>query len=105
MIDPDVPNPQSPVRKTYLHWYVSGNSPSCLPNSGADTVTAYESPSPGSTQEHRYTFLVYREPKGYTPDTVTAQTRPGFDVNAYAKKAGLVLVGGNFLREAVTNGT
>ena len=67
------------------------------------TVALYESPTPASPQQHRYTFLVYREPKGYQPDLVTPQVRAGFDLNAYTSKAGLVLVGGNFFREAITN--
>lgn len=103
MIDPDVPNAQSPITVNYLHWYVAGNSPSCIQPQSPQTVTDYESPTPISTTQHRYTFLVYREPPGYVPDTITAQIRPGFDINAYAAKAGLVLVGGNFFREAITN--
>ena len=102
MIDPDVPNPQSPVRKTYLHWYVSGNKPSCV-SDNPRTVTLYQNPSPASTQQHRYTFLLYREPAGYSPNVAAAQLRVGFNVNAYAQAAGLVLVGGNFFREAITN--
>jgi phosphatidylethanolamine-binding protein len=103
MVDPDVPNPQSPVRQNYLHWYVSGNRPSCINNQSPNTVAPYQPPSPGSTQQHRYTFLVYREPPNYVPDTTTPQTRAGFDVNAYAQAGGLVLVGGNFFLEAITN--
>ena len=82
--------------------YTSGNAPSCRFNN-ATTITIYEAPTPLSTQQHRYTFLAYREPKGYEPDVVTAQLRPGFDVVQYAKDNKLVLVGGNFFREALTN--
>ena len=105
MIDPDVPNPDAgAARMTYLHWYVSGNKASCVVNQNTrETVTSYQSPSPGSTQQHRYTFLAYREPPGYQPEPLTTQDRPGFDVNAYAANGGLVLVGGNFFLEAITN--
>jgi phosphatidylethanolamine-binding protein len=78
--------------------------PSCITNQKPVTDTIYQALSPLSTQQHRYTFLVYRQPPGYTPDLVTLQTRPGFNVNTYAASKGLTLVGGNFLREAITNG-
>lgn len=104
MVDPDVPNAQAgDLRMNYLHWYVSGNSPSCILNQSPKTVALYQSPSPLSTTQHRYTFLVYREPAGYVPDEITPQVRLGFDLNAYTQAAGLVLVGGNFFREAITN--
>ena len=104
MVDPDVPNAQAgALRMNYLHWYVSGNSPSCIKNQDPNTVAIYQPPTPLSTTQHRYTFLVYREPPNYVPDTVTPQARLGFDLNAYTQAAGLVLVGGNFFLEAVTN--
>ena len=79
--------------------------PSCIGTfKNSDTVTIYEPPTPASTTQHRYTFLVYREPAGYTPNVVTAQVRPGFNVNTYAAAGGLTLVGGNFFNEAITNG-
>lgn len=78
--------------------------PSCITNQKQKTDTIYEPLTPLSTQQHRYTFLVYRQPPGYTPDLVKLQVRTGFDINAYAAEKGLTLVGGNFLREAATNG-
>lgn len=103
LVDPDVPNPDSPLRMTYLHWQVSGAKSICARSQSPTTVALYQALTPLSTQQHRYTFLVYREPAGYKPDVVTPQVRAGFDVNAYASKGGLTLVGGNFLREAITN--
>jgi hypothetical protein len=46
---------------------------------------------------------VYRQPPGYVPDTVTLNVRPTFDIRKYASKKGLVLVGGNYFLEAITN--
>lgn len=77
--------------------------PSCISNQKVVTDTLYESPTPASTQQHRYTFLVYRQPPGYVPDTVTLQVRPGLNIYTYAASKGLKLVGGNFLRESITN--
>lgn len=102
MIDPDVPNPDAgALRMTYLHWAVSNAQPSCIKTQKQKTDTIYQALSPASTQLHRYTFLVYRQPAGYKPDTVALQLRPGFDINAYAARKGLQLVGGNFLREGL----
>ena len=106
-IDPDVPNPDAgALRKTYLHWAFHDAQPNCIKTQKRVTDTVYEAPTPGSTQQHRYTFLVYRQPAGYTvtaADLATLQVRPGFNVNTYAAKKGLTLVGGNFFLEAVTN--
>ena len=50
------------------------------------------------------TFLSFAGYKPSAGDLVTLQTRPGFNVNTYARDNGLTLVGRNFLLEAVTNG-
>lgn len=101
LVDPDVPNPDAgALRMPYLHWAVSNAQPSCIKKQAQQTNTIYEALSPLSTQLHRYTFLVYRQPANYQPDLVALQVRPGFDINAYAARKGLTLVGGNFLRES-----
>ena len=106
LVDPDVPNPNgvAGVKVTFLHWAVSNAQPSCITNQKQSTDTMYQALTPASTAQHRYTFLVYRQPADYKPDLVSLQLRTGFDINAYAGANGLVLVGGNFLREAITNG-
>lgn len=106
LVDPDVPNPDgvAGVRVEYLHWAVSNAQPSCITSQSPRTDVIYQTLTPASTQQHRYTFLVYRQPPGYVPDTVLLNTRTPFDMAGYAKKKGLTLVGGNFLREAITNG-
>lgn len=92
------------IRVTFLHWEVANAQPSCIKNQSPQTIALYQPLTPASTEQHRYTFLVYRQPEGYVPEPITPQLRVGFDVNAYAARGGLVLVGGNFLREAITNG-
>ncbi|KAK3054301.1 hypothetical protein LTR09_004569 [Extremus antarcticus] len=105
LIDPDVPSPDgvAGMKVTFLHLAVSNAQPSCIKNQSPSTDAIYQPLTPASTTQHRYTFLVYRQPSGYTPDTVAFQVRAAFDINAYAARKGLVLVGGNFLREAITN--
>ena len=106
MVDPDVPSPNgvAGIRTTFLHWEVANAQPSCIAAQTQMTVAMYQSPTPLSTQQHRYTFLVYRQPPNYSPEPITPNLRVGFNVNAYAAKGGLTLVGGNFFREALTNG-
>lgn len=108
LVDPDVPSPDGAagtgIRVTFLHWEVADAQPSCINNQSPKTVALYQPLTPASTTQHRYTFLVYRQPPNYVPEVITPQLRVGFDVNAYAARGGLTLVGGNFLREAITNG-
>ncbi|KAK5172125.1 uncharacterized protein LTR77_003763 [Saxophila tyrrhenica] len=105
LVDPDVPSEEGVlgVRVNYLHWAVSDAQPSCIADQSPSTDTIYQSLTPASTTRHRYTFLVYRQPADYTPDLVPLQVRAAFDINAYAARKGLELVGGNFLREALTD--
>lgn len=68
----------------------------------------YMAPTPPSPQAHRYTFLVYRQPKGtYTPPSpllfpqTTGTNRGMFDVNEYVKAGKLEgPVAGNYFLEA-----
>lgn len=68
----------------------------------------YAVPTPPSPQAHRYTFLVYRQPKGvYTPPSpaLFPQTlgadRGMFKLNDYVKAGKLVgPVAGNYFLEA-----
>ncbi|CAK4033639.1 Hypothetical predicted protein [Lecanosticta acicola] len=105
LVDPDVPQDGSMVQVNFLHWMVSHAQPNCVPNQKQDTVVTYQPLTPASTTQHRYTFLVYREPQGFNPDAdLTLQARTPFDLNDYTQDNKLVLVGGNFLKEAIDNG-
>ena len=106
LVDPDVPGPNgAPVlgqpRINFLHWYVSG-----VGGANKKTVTLYELPTPASPgEQHRYTFLVYREPAGYSPDLLGAQVRPAFDLFGYTSRGRLgQVVAGNFFNQSITNG-
>lgn len=108
LVDPDVPQSDGAlgtgIRVTFLHWEVANAQPSCVASQSPSTIALYQALTPASTTQHRYTFLVYRQPANYVAEAITPQLRVGFNVNAYARRGGLTLVGGNFLREAITNG-
>jgi hypothetical protein len=60
--------------------------------------------TPLSVAPHRYVSLLYRQPKNYTPpqlNLVEDVVRAPFDLDKYVKEAGLVLVGGNFMKEGL----
>lgn len=57
LIDPDVPEENSPAQVNYEHWAVGNAQPYCVTDQDPVTVVAYEPPTPLSTTQHRYTFL------------------------------------------------
>jgi hypothetical protein len=61
--------------------------------------------TPLSVQSHRYISLLYRQPPGnYEPpklNLVEDVARAPFSLENYVAEAGLVLVGGNFMREGL----
>lgn len=107
LIDPDVPQEGSPTQVNYAHWIFYNAQPQCVTNQAITTVDTYQSPTPASTTQHRYTFLVYRQPPGFTVSATEAAAlniRTPFDLNDYTEANGLVLVGGNYFNEAIGNG-
>lgn len=106
MVDPDVPGPNgAPVlgtRVNFLHWYISGVK-ACA--GSGNTVTFYETPTPVSPgEQHRYTWLVYREPAGYKPNAIQAQARPAFDLLGYTTRGKLGNpIAGNYMNQSITN--
>ncbi|EME77663.1 uncharacterized protein MYCFIDRAFT_84293 [Pseudocercospora fijiensis CIRAD86] len=107
LVDPDVPGPNGPPvvgspRINFLHWYVSGIKQCGI---SGNTVTIYEPPTPVSPgEQHRYTWLVYREPAGYSPNLLQAQARPGFDLLGYTSRGKLGQpIAGNFMNQSITN--
>lgn len=91
---------------TYEHWAVANAQPFCVTDQQPETLVVYQPLTPASTTQHRYTFLVYRQPEDFDPEAVKVQLqlRTPFDINDFAEKYNLTIVGGNFLKEAITNG-
>jgi phosphatidylethanolamine-binding protein len=106
LIDPDVPEDGSPVQVNFEHWCVGNAQPSCVTDQSPETIVIYEPLTPLSTTQHRYTFLVYRQPPNYNPEAeeLQLQLRTPFDLNDFTEKYNLTLVGGNFLKESIVNG-
>lgn len=108
LVDPDVPAPNTPVTQAnFNHWTVSDAQPFCVTNQSPKTIVDYEPLTPASNTQHRYTFLVYRQPPGFEVSTVQEamlNVRTPFDLNDFTQDNNLILVGGNFLKEAISNG-
>ncbi|KAK4612348.1 hypothetical protein CLAFUW4_12895 [Fulvia fulva] len=84
------------VRQSFT---ASGVVPTLIPTETFCTAPA----SP--LEQHRYTFLVYREPAGYSPNILGAQVRLAFDLLGYTRAGGLGQpIAGNFFNQSLTNG-
>lgn len=105
LLDPDAPGPAAPILKDFLHLIISNAKPSCIATQNAETVAPYMPLTPLSVAEHRYTFLVYRQPPNYVPPpslNYLPGVRNNFDLNAYVAEAGLMgPVGGNYMLEGL----
>lgn len=105
MLDPDAPSPAAPLPGSFSHLIISDAQPGCVINQLRKEVASYMSPIPASISPHRYTFLVYRQPKGYVPPVQLSNLpvlRGGFNVTQYALENGLQgPVAGNFFREGL----
>jgi phosphatidylethanolamine-binding protein (PEBP) family uncharacterized protein len=105
MADPDAPNPSAPILKDFLHWIVSDVQPNCVATQKRKTVAPYMLPTPLSVAEHRYTYLIYRQPPNYVPPpslNYLPGARASFNLAAYVKEAKLEgPVGGNYYLEGL----
>ncbi|KAI9723975.1 MAG: hypothetical protein M1812_000693 [Candelaria pacifica] len=119
ILDPDVPNPNLPATRillsgSFVHLLTYDISPeTCLTSQNTQTqpqtentqngktLDPYISLAPLSVEPHRYTFLVFRQPEDFEPSVALAADRLALDVEEFAQVNGLVLVGGEFLREGV----
>lgn len=65
MVDPDAPEPTSPLLRYFLHYIVSDAQPDCVASQDRKVVAPYMFPTPLSIAPHRYTFLIYQQPPNY----------------------------------------
>jgi phosphatidylethanolamine-binding protein (PEBP) family uncharacterized protein len=94
VIDPDVSIGGRKV--TYLHWLspnvdLSGEKAS-VPATSANMVKYFEPSPPAGDPPHRYTFLLYSQPDGFSVPVQYASLQRsalGFNVTAFASAAGL----------------
>jgi phosphatidylethanolamine-binding protein (PEBP) family uncharacterized protein len=58
-----------------------------VPTTGGNIVPYFQPSPPAGDPPHRYTFILYSQPANFTAPP--KQSALGFDVNAFAKAAGL----------------
>jgi phosphatidylethanolamine-binding protein (PEBP) family uncharacterized protein len=94
MIDPDVKF--GSTKMTYLHWLIPdvdlSKETAVIPSTGTNIVKYFQPSPPAGDPPHRYTFLLYAQPKGFTiPAKYSnlAMSVLGFDPVAFATAAGL----------------
>ena len=69
------------------------------------TLSPYKPLTPASIAQHRYTFLVYRQPANYNPNLILASDFVGQPLSTFVASSGLQgPVGANFLREGLSVG-
>ncbi|KAF4489974.1 26 kDa secreted antigen [Colletotrichum fructicola Nara gc5] len=104
-LDPDAPGPSLPLLRSYLHHIIYNLQPSCVFAQSPVIQARYMPLTPLSVAPHRYVSLLFRQPAGeYKPpalNLIEDVARAPFDLAAYVQQAGLVLVGGNFMREGL----
>lgn len=103
-VDPDAPGPALPLLRQFLHHIIYDLQPSCVAAQSPKTQARYMALTPLSVSAHRYVSLLYRQPENYTPpqlNLVEDVVRAPFSLENYVNEAGLVLVGGNFMREGL----
>ncbi|KAF9442588.1 PEBP-like protein [Macrolepiota fuliginosa MF-IS2] len=113
MTDPDAPSRAEPKYRQWRHWVVTGLQIPSAQSGETDQVYALKTkpatapyrapgPPPGSGS-HRYTFLLFEEPKGgvtipqgATEYGTTLEERRSWNALKFAEEYGLKLVGVNF---------
>jgi len=106
MVDPDAPTPQAPTNSQIRH-FLGGNFKLAGPPSsrGVGTplvnstpaLSEYRQPTPPNTSDpHRYTWLLYRQPLDF-PTTISANVT-NFNISAFAQEFDLgPPIAGNFM--------
>ncbi|KAF9457374.1 PEBP-like protein [Collybia nuda] len=105
MVDPDAPSRAEPIYRQFRHWVITGlKLESGVAKKTKASTTPYRPPGPRPASGlHRYTFLLFEEPKlGYTipegaPEYGAAlEERRSWNAVDFGKRYGLKLVGANF---------
>ncbi|KAI8885140.1 PEBP-like protein, partial [Backusella circina FSU 941] len=96
MIDPDAPSRDDPKYRYYRHWVLAG-IPASSDLSHASVKASYLSPTPPKgSGDHRYLFLLYKQPNATVSFAPLENERGGWDYTNYVKHSNLELVGANF---------
>ncbi|RCH91511.1 Phosphatidylethanolamine-binding protein 4 [Rhizopus azygosporus] len=96
LIDPDAPSKQDPKWGPYRHWVVV-NIPGSADFMAANQLTSYMGPAPPpKTGDHRYIFLLYKQPSINSNFNALSQDASCFDYKSFVQQNGLELVSVNF---------
>ncbi|KAF8199074.1 PEBP-like protein [Pholiota molesta] len=105
-VDPDAPTPQAPTVAQIRH-FLGGNfflesprSPTLLSNH-TPAISKFQQPTPpAGSDPHRYTFLLFDQPKGFNEQTLVNATTSiaMFNLSSFAAAVGLGQpIGGTFM--------
>ncbi|KAG1047277.1 hypothetical protein G6F43_010265 [Rhizopus delemar] len=96
MVDPDAPSKENPKLSPYRHWVVV-NIPSSTDFAAASQMASYIGPAPPpNTRDHRYIFLLYKQPAKYSNFQALSEEPSKFDYKAFVQNNKLELVSVNF---------
>ncbi|KAF8148255.1 phosphatidylethanolamine-binding protein [Crassisporium funariophilum] len=102
-VDPDAPTPQTPTSAQIRH-FLGGNfileDSSLLTNKTAAISNFRQPTPPAGSDPHRYTFLLFNQPKSFNQQTLVNATTPVslFNISQFAEAVGLgEPIGGTFM--------
>ncbi|KAI8884803.1 PEBP-like protein [Backusella circina FSU 941] len=96
LIDPDAPTRDDPKMSPYRHWVVC-NIPGSSNFVQATEISSYMGPAPPpGTGDHRYIYLLYKQPSAGASAQVLSKNRGCWAHDAYVKESKLELVSVNF---------
>lgn len=96
MVDPDAPSKENPIKSPYRHWVVA-NVPGTSNFSQSSVLSSYMGPAPPpKTKDHRYIFLLYKQPNLNSSFSTLSQDTSCWDFKSFVKENDLELVGVNF---------
>ncbi|KAI9243509.1 phosphatidylethanolamine-binding protein, partial [Helicostylum pulchrum] len=96
MVDHDAPSKEDHTYSPYRHWVVA-NIPSSADFSQATELSGYIGPGPPpKTGDHRYIFLVYKQPKTDIAFNTLPKEPHCWDYKPFVQENQLELIGVNF---------
>ncbi|KAI7905346.1 phosphatidylethanolamine-binding protein [Cokeromyces recurvatus] len=98
VVDPDAPTKANPKWGPYRHWIIT-NIPGSADFSQANEQEPYLGPGPPpKTGDHRYIFLLYKQPEAQAVDfgTLSIEKRNNWEYQTLIEKNQLELVAVNF---------
>ncbi|KAI8355661.1 phosphatidylethanolamine-binding protein [Blakeslea trispora] len=96
LVDPDAPSKEDPKWGPYRHWVVTNITASGELTSAHEMAT-YQGPAPPpKTNDHRYIFLLFKQPESNTSFQALSEEANNWDFKAFVQQNNLELIGANF---------